>query len=140
MKYLAAFLLLACSSILAQVTVVNPKHLDFPRDKVDVIFHMACKIVDEDFQIHHGTQKSEFPVTLVLGAPDEGYTEDEDHPLYTINLDHWNEVRFTMAMIGVAIQHMVVPQNRRDKLVLEVLRRSNQIVTVPVTTLAKDQK
>jgi hypothetical protein len=135
MKYLLAFVLLTCSSTLSQVTVVNPKHLEFPNDKVNIIFRTACKVVAEEF--HERTKQCEFPLTLVLGAPDDGYTEDEGHPLYTIHLDRWNEVIFTMAAVGVAIQHMV-PQQRREKMAREVLRRSEQVAPVPITAFTRE--
>ena len=96
-------------------------------------FRTACRVVAEEF--HEGTKKCEFPLTVVLGAPDVGYTEDEDRPVYTINLEQWNETKFTMAAVGVAIQYMV-SKNRKDKMVREVLKRSGQVAPVPITTLA----
>lgn len=81
MKYVVAAIRLTCSSVLAQLIVVNSKNLEFPLDRLDAIFRMACKVVAEEF---HGQGRGkaptlEFPLILVLGDANERYTEDEQH-------------------------------------------------------------
>lgn len=136
MKYAPLLILLVSSAMLGQVTVVNPKHLEFPKDKINLIFRIACKVVAEEFHVPEKAAESEFPLTLILGDPNERYTEDEQHHLYAVYLEQWNEEKFTVSAMRLAIQHMV-PQSRRDKMAREILRRSNQVAPVAVTTLAK---
>src|ERR1700745_1893132 len=111
MRYLQVFLLLVCP-LLAQVTIKNPNHLDVPEQKVQILFHTTCQVVAREFNLHRGELK--FPLVLVLGDPNERYTSDEEHQLYTVYLFRWNEVQFTTSSMRLALQRMV-DQSRRDR-------------------------
>lgn len=131
MRYAQVFLVLVCP-LLAQVTIKNPDHLDVPEQKVQILFHTTCQVVAREFHIQKG--KLDFPLVLVLGDPNERYTSDEEHQLYTVYLFRWNEAQFVASSMRLALQHMVT-QSRRDRLVREILDRSGGIDTVPVSSL-----
>jgi hypothetical protein len=131
MRYLQVFLLLVCP-LLAQVTIKNPNHLDVPEQKVQILFHTTCQVVAREFHLQRGELK--FPLVLVLGDPNERYTSDEEHQLYTVYLFRWNEVQFTTSSMRLALQRMV-DQSRRDRLVREILKRSGGIDTVAISSL-----
>lgn len=130
-RYVQVFFLLVCP-LLAQVTIKNPQHLDVPEQKVQILFHTTCQVVAREF--HMPQEELEFPLILVLGDPNERYTSDEEHRLYTVYLFHWNQSQFVASSMRLALQHMVT-ERLRDRLVKEILERSNGIDTVPVSSL-----
>jgi len=131
MRYLQVLLLLVCP-LVAQVTINNPDHLDVPEQKVQVLFHITCQVVAREFHIHTG--EVEFPLVLFLGDPNERYTSDEEHKIYTVYLFRWNEAQFVASSMKLSLQHMVT-HNRRDRLVREILGRSSQMNTIPISSL-----
>ncbi len=125
--------LLAFSAPLwAQVTLRNPQHLPVPEERVQVIFRTTCRVVAEQFRLH--PEQLEFPLTLVLGEPNEQYSADEDTGTYTIYLNQWNEAKFTTSAMRLAVWRMV-PRKRRDQLVWEILQRANRVAPVPAAAL-----
>jgi hypothetical protein len=130
----AALVLLGCSPAAAQVTISNPQHLQVPEDKVQILFRTACQVVAEEFHVHRSAL--EFPLTLVLGDSKERFTEDEEHQAYTIYLHHWDEARFAVSALRLANLRLV-PPSLRNRMALEILKRSNQIAPVPVSGFAK---
>ena len=131
MRCVQAFLLLVCP-LVAQVTIKNPDHLDVPEQKVQILFHTTCQVVAREFHIHTG--ELEFPLVLVLGDPNERYTSDEEHQLYTVYLFRWNEAQFVASSMKLSLQHMVT-HSRRDRLLREVLERSSGMDTIPISSL-----
>jgi hypothetical protein len=130
-RCLQAFFLLACP-VLAQVTIKNPDHLEVPEQKVQILFHTTCEVVAQEFHLRE--RDVDFRLLLILGDPNERYTSDEEHQLYTIYLYRWNDAQFAASAMRLAIQHMV-SQSRRDTLVKEILKRSNGIDTVSIKSL-----
>jgi hypothetical protein len=127
-------LILGASSVCAgQLTVKNPDHLFFPENRARVIFSTACKVVASEFHVRHGS-KVEFPLIVVLGDAQERYTADLTTQTYTIYLRHWDDVQFAAYSMGLAMQ-LLVPQEQRTKLVAEILRRSDELLPVPVEAL-----
>lgn len=139
MKLLCTLLLLTCSSGFAQVTIKNSDGVEVPVEKVNVIFRMVSQVVAETFHVS-GEDIKEFPLVLVLGSPIEHYTQDEEHHVYIVYLNRWNEAQFAASAMRLTIQAMLVPRGRRDKMVIEILRRSNQVAPVSVRTLANEPK
>jgi hypothetical protein len=131
MRYVQVFLLLVCP-LVAQVTIKNPDHLDVPEQKVQILFHTTCQVVAREFHIHKG--EVEFPLVLVLGDPNERYTSDEEHHLYTVYLFRWNEAQFVASSMKLSLQHMVT-HSRRDRLLREILERSLGMDTIPISSL-----
>jgi len=72
-----------------------------------------------------------FPVTLVLGDRDERVTGDELHQVYFIYMNRWDEAQFATSASRLATQHMV-SQERKTKIISEILRRANRVA--PVST------
>lgn len=130
MRYVLAVLVFVCP-LLAQVTIKNPDHLDVPEQKVQILFHTTCQVVGREF---HFKGELEFPLVLVLGDPNERYTSDEEHQLYTVYLFRWNEAQFVASSMRLALQRMVT-QSRRDRLVREILERTEGIDTVSIRSL-----
>jgi hypothetical protein len=60
-----AVALLTASLSMAQVTIQNPQHLDVPEQRVQMLHHIICRVVAEEFHGRGG--KSDGPVTLNLG-------------------------------------------------------------------------
>jgi hypothetical protein len=124
---------MASSLSVAQLRVENPKHLDYPEAKAKVLLGTACRVVAEEF---HAQDPSEvvYPLTLVLGVRDEHWTEDEEGHDYTLYLKDWNEAKFAVAAMRLALQRLIT-RDRRKRLVREILRRSDQIAPVAASML-----
>ena len=131
-RHLQAILLLV-SPVLAQVTIKNPDQLEVPVQRVQIVFQTTCQAVSREFQVPE--KDVEFPLLLVLGDPIERYIIDE-HQLGTLYLYRWNEAQFAASVMMLAIEHMVT-QSRRDRMVREILKRSNSIDTIPINALRK---
>ena len=131
----AALVLLACSPSLAQVTIENPKNLEVSPARVNLVFSMTCNIIAKEFHMRDSS-KLEFPLTLVLGEPNEHYTADDNKGVYTIYLDDWNEAHFASSTLALVVHHLVSIVRQRE-LVREILLRSNRIAPVSSRELRK---
>jgi hypothetical protein len=98
-----------------------------------VLLSTACRVVAEDF---HAQDPSEvvYPLTLVLGVKDEHWTEDEEGHAYTLYLNDWNEAKFAVAAMRLALQRLIT-RDRRKQLMKEILRRSDQIAPIAASKL-----
>jgi hypothetical protein len=126
--------LLGSSATFAQITVKNPKHLPLPDYKLQALYRIACQQVAAEFHIVDPA-RLDFPLTVVLGEAPH-YTSDDDKQLYVIYLDRWDDVRFTSSVVLLAA-HRVVTRERYKKMVLETLRRANEIMPVQAAELQK---
>jgi hypothetical protein len=137
MRYvlMAALVLLTGFSTQAQVTIVNPKHLDVPEGKVNILFHMTCEVLGEEFHYLKNDQ-IEFPAVLILGRSDDYISADSAKGVYAISLEKWDENMFTSAVITLGL-YRIVPMDRRRRLVLEARRRSDLIAPVSISELRK---
>jgi hypothetical protein len=126
--------LLGSSATRAQITIKNPKHLSVPDNKPQVLFRMACQQVADEFHIVDPA-KLQFPVTVVLGEASR-YTADEETQAYTIYLERWDDVRFVSSVVMLAA-HRLVTRERYKKMVLEILRRADQVTPVQLADLQK---
>jgi hypothetical protein len=139
-KVATPFLWVSCLALLgssaspAQIIIKNPKHLSVPDNKPQVLFRMACQQVAEEFHIVDPA-KLQFPVTVVLGEASR-YTADEDAQVYTIYLERWDDVRFVSSVVMLAA-HRVVTREQYKKMVLETLRRANEIMSMQAADLQK---
>ena|ERR1700675_1253912 len=116
----------------AQVTILkNGTKVD--ENKVNLLFNTACRVVADEF---HMTNPSSplFRVTLVLGDSNERVIGDELNRTYFIYMDHWNEVLFATSASRLALQHLV-SQERKARMVTEILRRTNRIEPIPYDAL-----
>jgi hypothetical protein len=109
---------LACG----QVTILkNGRQVN--ETKVNLLFNTACRVVAEEFRLA-GPRAVTFPVTLVLGDPNERVIGDELNRTYFIYMDRWDEAQFATSVSRLALQHMV-SQDRKTRMVAEILRRAN---------------
>ena len=122
-------LLLLCGSgwLHAQVSVVNEKQLTVPPGRPEVIYHSALQVMQDKFA--EGDVELRFPVTVVLGEEHERYTADENRRLDTIYLESWNENKFAVAVMRLALEHLLDTECR-NQLLGEILRRSDAISPV----------
>ena len=116
----------------AQVTILkNGTNVD--ENKVNLLFNTACRVVAEEF---HMTNPSNplFRVTLILGDSNERVVGDELNRTYFIYMNQWNEVLFATSASRLALQHLV-SQERKARMVTEILRRANRIAPAPYDAL-----
>jgi hypothetical protein len=61
------FLISGCS--MAQISVENPQHLEFPNQRAQLPQQIICRVVTEE--LHLRGSKIDLPSTLVLGEAEE---------------------------------------------------------------------
>ena len=125
--------LLLHSPIHAQLSVVNPKHLEMPAERANVILSTACSVVAEQFH-QRDTSNLRFQTVLVLGDSPEHYQVDEQKGIYTLYLKQWDERKFATLAMRFCVQRLATSV-KEDHLVREILRRANQIGPVSVDAL-----
>jgi len=128
-----ALFLLANSLAFAELAIDNPKHLDVPEEKARILLRLACRAVATEFHLREPA-KTDFDLRLVLGEKDERHGFDEQTGVPTLYLQQWNEVKFTSAAIRFAVQKSV-NHNREERMISEILRRSDQISSIPANQL-----
>jgi hypothetical protein len=127
--------LLSGVALHAQVSIVNTKHETVPAGRPEAIYRSALNVVDDTF----GRDSSaDFPVTLVLGEENEHYVADADHNVNAIYLAGWNENKFAVSMIHLAMEHLIDTECRNN-LLGEIIVKSNAIspVSLPQIVPAK---
>lgn len=117
----------------AQVTILNPHHVFVPQDRVNLLFRMSRDVISREFQLKD-QRRMDFPLTLVLGEQNERLSLDEDHQVYEVLLNNWDESKFVTSVMRLAVWR-VVPRERRNQLVLEILQRARTVGTVSVGSL-----
>jgi hypothetical protein len=128
-----ALFLFANSLAFAQLTIDNPKHLDVPQEKAKVLLRLACRTVAKEFHSREQS-KVEFDFRLVLGEKEERYGIDDKTGVPTLYLQQWNETKFATAAIRLAVQKSV-DRNREERMISDILQRSEQIVSIPANKL-----
>ena len=133
-RNLLLFVVLCGAGLQAQVSIVNPKHLAVPAGRPDAIYHSALQVLSENF----GREDDglSFPVILFLGEDDERYVADEDRKLDAVYLANWNENKFTVSVMRLAMEHLL-DTTCRNELLGEILSRSD--VISPVAIPPKDR-
>ena len=117
-----------CSAgAVAQVVINNPQSLDVPEAKVNVIYRTTLRVLSESFDVEDISEL--YPVRLTLGAENERYVEDEENKVDAIYLTRWDEKKFAISVMRLALEHLV---NRecRNALISEILTRANVIAPV----------
>ena len=119
----------------AQLRVENDKALDFPQERAQVIFATTCRVVAREFHVNPA-EFTKFPVVLELGSQTEAYLDDHDQGIYRLKLTNWDENKFAVGGIRLAIQKMVTT-DRRNRLLGEIIARANLISPVRASTSRK---
>ena len=122
------FTSLAVSAGNAQLKVENPQHLKFEADRAQVLHRIICHVVANELRMRES--KTEFPVTLVLGDPQERIRVDEDGIPRTVYLSSWDEAHFAISDMQLVTQRAVI-LDHWQRMMNEVVRRWKQVAPVP---------
>jgi hypothetical protein len=129
-RHLIVFVTLCGAGLNAQVSIVNPKHVTVPGGRVEAIYHSALQVVAANFD-EENKDILRFPVTLFLGEEDERYVADEDQQLDAVYLAGWNENKFTVSVMRLAMEHLL-DHECRNQLLGEILSRADAISPVAI--------
>jgi len=132
----AVWLLLASSSLCAQLTIENPKKLNVPESQVQALFVNINHVMESEFH-SPGTLQGRFRVRLVLGEQQERFTIDDPDGNGTIYMEHWDEGKFTVSTMRLALQHLMGP-DRQKKLLGEIGRRMRETAPITAAQLRKE--
>lgn len=130
----SAVVFVVSSGSSAQITVRNPNNLALPVNKPQILLRMACRVVADEFHVHDAA-KLDFPLILVLGEPFH-YTADDEKQWYTIYLDRWDDTLFVSSAVMLA-SHRVATKDQYRRMVVEILRRANQVSPIPAENLRR---
>ena len=78
-------------------------------------------------------------MTLVLGDGKGTVIGDEQHKAYFIYMQRWDEVQFATSASRLVLQH-IVSQERKTRMVAEILRRGRATETVSYESLFEAKK
>ncbi len=75
---------------------------------------------------------------LVLGEKAERFTIDDPSGNGTIYLEKWNEGRFGVAAMRLAVQHLLGP-DRQKRMLEEIVRRTHEIAPIKAGQLRNER-
>jgi hypothetical protein len=130
---LAAFALILSACVGWAQVKIQSNGVDVPADKVNVLYNTTFHVVAEEFHLRDNADLR-FPVTLVLGDSNERVLGDEVSKTYVIYMERWNEAKFALAASRIAVQHLV-SEERKNRMVSEIVRRSDQVAPVSLQAL-----
>jgi hypothetical protein len=129
-------MMFAASPCAAQLTIVNPKQLEMPPEKGNVVLSTACRVVAEEFRVSDPSALR-LSLVLVLGEREEHYTVDEKKLEYKLYMKEWNESKFAALAMRLCVQQLPT-REQEGRLLKEILRRSDKITPVPANKLRGD--
>lgn len=129
-------LLLASSLVQAQLVLENPKHLDVPEHQAQAIFLTTMRVMESEFH-SPGTLENTFRMRLVLGEKPERFTIDDPSGNGTVYMERWNEGRFAVTAMRLAIQHLLAPE-RQKRMLEEIVRRAHEIAPIKAAQLREE--
>jgi hypothetical protein len=132
-QLLAFGVLLIATSAWGQVRIQGTLDRDVPKEKVDLLYRVTCRVVAEEFHMHDASEVS-VPVTLILGDDRSGVVGDETNQVFTVHMPRWDEALFVASISRIAIQHLL-SHDRKARIVRESLRRARAISPVSVGAL-----
>ncbi len=134
--YLLPSLLVAASACVAQLTIVNPKQLEVPQEKANVLLSTACRVVAQEFHVSDPSALR-FSLVLVVGETQEHYTVDEKKLEFKLYMKEWDETKFAALATRLCMQQL--PTHEQEaRLLKEILRRSDKISPVSANRLRRD--
>jgi hypothetical protein len=131
-------LLLASSLVRAQLVLENPRHLDVPEQQVQVLFLTTARVMETEFH-SPGALENTFRMRLVLGEKSERFTIDDSYGNGSLYMERWNEGKFTVAAMRLAMQHLLAPE-RQQRMLEEIVRRTREIAPVKAAQLRKEPR
>jgi hypothetical protein len=126
-------MMLAASPSGAQLTIVNPKQLEVPQEKANVVLSTACRVVAEEFRLSDPSALR-LSLVLVLGERDEHYTVDEKRIEYKLYMKEWDEAKFATLAMRLCVQQLPT-REQQTRLLKEILRRSDTISPISTNEL-----
>jgi len=135
-RWTMGLLLTVSSSLGAQLTIENPKKLDVPEQRAQVLFLNINRTMESEFHVS-GTFENKFRVRLVLGEPLERFSIDDTQGNGTVYLERWNESKFAISTMRLAMQHLLGPE-RQKKMLEEVSRRMSKSAPISADDLRKE--
>src|SRR5882757_8550386 len=132
-----ALLLLGSSLVAAQVVIENPKHLEVSEQQVQAVFLTTVRVVEKEFHSQSALENT-FRLRLVLGEKPERFTIDDPSGNGTVYLERWNEGRFAVTTMRLAIQHLLAP-GRQKQILEEIVRRMQGIAPVTAAQLRNER-
>jgi hypothetical protein len=130
-------LLLASSTVRAQLVIENPRHLDVPEQQAQALFATTTRVMEKEFNVP-GALENKFHMKLVLGQPPERFTIDNAAGDGTLYLERWNEFKFTATTMRLAIQQLLVPE-RQQRMLDVIVRRAHEIAPVSAAQLRNEK-
>jgi hypothetical protein len=133
---ITATLVLASSSLPAQLKIENPKRLDVPEHLAQALFLTTSRMMEAEFH-SPGSAENQLRMRLVLGETPERLIEDDPFGNGTIYLERWNENKFAFAAMRLAILHLLGAK-RQEHILQEIVGRSHKIAPVSAAQLPKE--
>ena len=118
-----------------QLVIENPKHLSVPEERARVLLSTSQRVVEERFHLRP-SRASKFQLRLVLGQENERYIEDDQTGIPTIYVVEWNEGKFALSALRLAVWR-VLDKNDEIHIVREIVRRAERIAPISVNTLQR---
>jgi len=115
---------------------VNPKQLEVPPEKGNVVLSIACRVVAEEFRVSDPSALR-FSLVLVLGEREEHYTVDEKKLEYKLYMKEWDETKFARLAMRLCMQRLPT-REQEARLLKEILRRSDTISPVTANQSRRD--
>ena len=132
----AMLLVVASGWLHGQLTIENPKKMEISEQQAQVLFLNISRVMESEFR-SPGALESRFRVRLVLGEANERFTVDDAFGNGTVYLSKWNEGRFAVSTMRLAVQHLLGP-DRQKKMLEEIVRRTRATATVSATQLRRE--
>jgi hypothetical protein len=128
-----ALLVFASSFLRAQLTIENPKHVEVPEQQAQALFLVTQRVMESEFH-SPGSLENRFRMRLVLGQAPEHFTVDDAQGNGTLFLEKWDDGKFAVAAMRLAVQHLLGPE-RQQKMLQEIRKRTSEVAPVPVSKL-----
>ena len=133
----AAWLLLLSSFAQAQLKIENPQHQDVPESQAQALFQTTTQVLEAEFHTP-GALENTFRMRLVLGDKAERFTIDDPQGNGTLYMDRWNEGKFAVATMRLAIQHLLGPE-RQKRMLDEIVKRTREVAPVSAADLRREK-
>jgi hypothetical protein len=128
-------MMLAVSPSGAQLTIVNPKQLEVPPEKANVVLSTACRVIAEEFRLSDPSALR-LSLVLVLGEREEHYTVDEKKLETKLYMKEWDEAKFATLAMRLCVQQLPT-REQQTRLLKEILRRSDTISPITASELRR---
>ncbi len=133
-RLVALSLVLASATAWAQLTV-QANGFSLPEERAEILYRTTLRVVAQEFRLRDSS-RTEIPITLLLGDPNEGVSGDELRKVYVIYMERWDDAKFALAVSRIAVQHLL-SEERKTKIVSEVLRRADSATPISVQALSR---